>query len=510
AQDWEWVKGFDVVEGRQDARKICFNQQHIYVLAYQDGKSKIINTTLDTGYFILKYDIDGNFIWGKNYSGIIEDITTDNNSNFYLVGLFTVQLSFNSISILSLGSSDAFLAKFNPEGDCIWAKPIGNDENKEIASSVGVDIKGNIYFGGQIFGDYLIENNTINNDKKSWAYLIKLDKNGEFIWHLNDSINNHNGAKIKVGPDNYIFLSSYSTLSTLEPGCYAYCGKNIIFKIKPSGEEIQIIQFSFTWASVDFISYNSKITSLNMKTRYNYGDRSIYDQLSNGTSNLRKDVGKYYNGYYTNFITAQNEEDIIISGAIKKNVYMNFDTVYFDSHYIVPDTMERLLLAGISKDNKFQWAITSEGDGCNKITDIISDRKGNSYVIGNYNRTDYYCTEGNRNLVLGSFKLNTSDTLQRLFFAKLTTPYKGETTPIISETKIIPLTLNPNPTSSHFTLSFEAEKADVTITDFSGRIMLQRQVKSNENISTSGFSKGIYFVQVKVGEEVVRRKLVIN
>ncbi|HET6243821.1 MAG: T9SS type A sorting domain-containing protein [Bacteroidetes bacterium] len=70
--------------------------------------------------------------------------------------------------------------------------------------------------------------------------------------------------------------------------------------------------------------------------------------------------------------------------------------------------------------------------------------------------------------------------------------------------------LHPNPTSSHFTLSFEAEKADVTITDFSGRIMLQRQVKSNENISTSGFSKGIYFVQVKVGEDLVRRKLVIN
>nr|MBA3899153.1 T9SS type A sorting domain-containing protein [Bacteroidota bacterium] len=76
--------------------------------------------------------------------------------------------------------------------------------------------------------------------------------------------------------------------------------------------------------------------------------------------------------------------------------------------------------------------------------------------------------------------------------------------------KYLPLTLHPNPTSSHFTLSFEAEKADVTITDFSGRIMLQRQVKSNENISTSGFSKGIYFVQVRIGEEVVRRKLVIN
>ncbi|MBA3899154.1 MAG: T9SS type A sorting domain-containing protein [Bacteroidetes bacterium] len=71
------------------------------------------------------------------------------------------------------------------------------------------------------------------------------------------------------------------------------------------------------------------------------------------------------------------------------------------------------------------------------------------------------------------------------------------------------LSLHPNPTSSHFTLSFEAEKADVTITDFFGRQVLQRQMMSNENISTQGFSKGIYFVQVRIGAELVRRKLII-
>jgi uncharacterized protein YbaP (TraB family) len=111
-------------------------------------------------------------------------------------------------------------------------------------------------------------------------------------------------------------------------------------------------------------------------------------------------------------------------------------------------------------------------------------------------------------LVLGSYKLNTSDTHQRIFFAKLTTQYEGDTSTIVTEQRITPL--HPNPTSSYFTLKFEAEKADVTIIDFYGRIMLQRQVKSQENISTSGFSKGIYFVQVKVGEDVVRRKLVVD
>jgi hypothetical protein len=56
----------------------------------------------------------------------------------------------------------------------------------------------------------------------------------------------------------------------------------------------------------------------------------------------------------------------------------------------------------------------------------------------------------------------------------------------------------------------EAEKADLIITDFAGRIMLKQEAKSGENISTSSFSKGIYFVQVRIGEELLRRKLVVD
>jgi hypothetical protein len=75
---------------------------------------------------------------------------------------------------------------------------------------------------------------------------------------------------------------------------------------------------------------------------------------------------------------------------------------------------------------------------------------------------------------------------------------------------ILTLSLHPNPASSHFTLTLEAEKADLIITDFAGRIMLKQEAKSGENISTSSFSKGIYFVQVRIGEELLRRKLVVD
>ncbi|HET6245341.1 MAG TPA: T9SS type A sorting domain-containing protein [Bacteroidia bacterium] len=70
--------------------------------------------------------------------------------------------------------------------------------------------------------------------------------------------------------------------------------------------------------------------------------------------------------------------------------------------------------------------------------------------------------------------------------------------------------LYPNPVTTHFIISFEGDYADLTIAAFSGKNILNKKVKNKEQIEVGFLSKGIYFVQVIIGKEVVRRKLLVN
>ncbi|MBA3899181.1 MAG: T9SS type A sorting domain-containing protein [Bacteroidetes bacterium] len=71
------------------------------------------------------------------------------------------------------------------------------------------------------------------------------------------------------------------------------------------------------------------------------------------------------------------------------------------------------------------------------------------------------------------------------------------------------LYLFPNPASTHFTLSLEEGPAELTIIDFTGRVVLKQSIGRNQKIDTSSLYPGIYTVQVQSGEKTSRKKLII-
>jgi len=67
----------------------------------------------------------------------------------------------------------------------------------------------------------------------------------------------------------------------------------------------------------------------------------------------------------------------------------------------------------------------------------------------------------------------------------------------IEEKRISAVEIYPNPVLESFYLSNLTENTFVTISDISGKIVLQQMVSPNENISAGHLSSGIYFVNVK-------------
>jgi gliding motility-associated-like protein len=164
-----------------------------------------------------KIIIDPTIEWATYYGGSLEDFgygtTTDANNNVYLVGR---TFSNNNISAGGYqvnnggGNSDAFVVKFSPNGNRIWATyygGIGWDQATKCAIDVSTNslyVAGNTSSSSSIsFGGH---QNTIGG--RNDAMLLKFDVNGNRIWATY-----YGGSAIDYGYDCAVNASGEVILS---------------------------------------------------------------------------------------------------------------------------------------------------------------------------------------------------------------------------------------------------------------------------------------------------------
>src|SRR5690606_7161342 len=84
---------------------------------------------------------DGTLIWSESiptpFQSSASDVTLDSLGNVYICGTMS-RVSGG----LGVGDSDAFWAKFNPQGDLLWFEQFGNEYS---ASGLAVDESGRVY-----------------------------------------------------------------------------------------------------------------------------------------------------------------------------------------------------------------------------------------------------------------------------------------------------------------------------------------------------------------------------
>lgn len=105
--------------------------------------------------FILKLDSIGNFLWAKRIGGLGNDsgvnIAVDSLGNIYTFGHFTGTADFDpgagTSNVTSIGGTDIFVSKLDPDGTLLWVKSFGGS-NYDLSSSIAIDDLGNIYMTG--------------------------------------------------------------------------------------------------------------------------------------------------------------------------------------------------------------------------------------------------------------------------------------------------------------------------------------------------------------------------
>jgi len=150
-------------------------------------------------YFICKLDANGNFGWAKAIAGGITFLQNDVSlalndiGDIYISGAFGGVQDFDpgpGVDTLSgfgaRGFADIFVLKLDRNGDFVWAKQMGG-EDEDIGVSVVADGPGNVYVAGNFKGKADFDPgpgtyNLIINDSISNAFVSKLDKDGNFLW----------------------------------------------------------------------------------------------------------------------------------------------------------------------------------------------------------------------------------------------------------------------------------------------------------------------------------------
>jgi hypothetical protein len=165
------------------------------------GSAILSSAGMQDGY-IVKINPQGDHVWSISFGAanddIVYDLAFDGQNNLYVTGEFRGTVNFDPSNgglaamstITAFSGVNAFVAKYNPDGDLLWVRKIGgSSQGYETGYSIDVDISGNVVSTGRMYGLVDLDPTAgVVEQGVSWSYSMyiqKLTSAGEFVWARN-------------------------------------------------------------------------------------------------------------------------------------------------------------------------------------------------------------------------------------------------------------------------------------------------------------------------------------
>lgn len=327
--------------------------------SFKPNKSPHPNSTAENAdAFLVKFNSAGLRIWGTYFGGIEDDsaydIDVDSNNNIYIVGKTnsSSEISFNNNFQNALNREirtipdrpDAFIAKFNLNGNIIWSTYAGGEDDDsftsiKIAGSYLV-VSGNSRSKNHIATPGVFQENKYEiNTPSTEGTIYKFTLNGARVW--SSYFSGELGAEIKsIEVDNednvYIGGYTYSNKNIATPGSFddyneGWHDTGFIVKFNSNGQRIwgtYVGQFS----DIHFLKFHNNSlyvtgrggTDTSITTPCAYRKNGFYEgYLGKFSKNCELIFGTYIGGYDKvnefNKICFDNNNDIIMGGDAERN-----------------------------------------------------------------------------------------------------------------------------------------------------------------------------------------------
>ncbi len=166
------------------------SENNVYITGSFIDTAYVENDTLFSyggiDVFVAKYDENGELIWADNYGSAQTDngsvIIIDNSDNLYIEGWFEDTISIADTVLILQDGMDNFLAKLNSDGEMIWIKTMGGSSAYIYYTSLALDNENNLYVSDYFSGTININDTAITANQNIDFYLSKYDPNGTFQW----------------------------------------------------------------------------------------------------------------------------------------------------------------------------------------------------------------------------------------------------------------------------------------------------------------------------------------
>jgi len=161
--------------------------------------------------FIAKYDSDGNLLWVEQAGGSGNDrgnhIETDNYGNIVCTGRFETSASFGDTTIVSAGSEDIFIAKYDSNGDMLWVHQAGGT-GIDRGHGIDIDDLDNIITTGRFEFSASIGDSIFNSTGLWDIFIVAYDADGHFLW-ARKAGGTYDDGGFSIGTDNlgYIYIT---------------------------------------------------------------------------------------------------------------------------------------------------------------------------------------------------------------------------------------------------------------------------------------------------------------
>ena len=463
------------------------------------------------------FQINSQVWYGAEKYDEIFAFVTSNDNGFIAVGSKGYH---NAVS-----QPDIWIVKTDNIGELVWEKSIGHADSSELAYDI-IPTNDNNYI---IVGEQYKYN---NGSHEGWeALVVKIDEDGNQIW-------------LKKYGDGTYKADVFKNIKQTNDGGYIISGttKNFgaefldawLFKIDENGnEEWNVIYGEENYELFQHVfqtSDNGYIASGYTNSDFGNGDFDFYVVKTDETGNKiwENNYGTEVKDRAYNLLPLQNS-NFLISGS-----YLNAETNKFDIKIIeIEESNGDIVWEQTYQDttdcNEPVTAIETP-DNC-----ILLTYTSNYVKVPPYPSTDLRMLKINQQHEIiadstiggdGSEHINYIrylDNNRYLLAGRTTSEGAGfsdawwiEIEDINAPQKIIKNTtkkinIYPNPSNGTFTIiNNELQITNIEITDITGKLVLSKTTKVNNNSQYSINKKGIYFITIKTEIQIFTEKIIIQ
>lgn len=139
--------------------------------------------------FLTKFDADGNHLWSRQFGSAVGNIaivgygvSVDPSGNVAVAGVMGGIVDFGGGPLTSAGHQDVFVARFDPNGGHLWSQRFGDSEGQS-AISTATDVSGNVFVTGSFHGTVNFGGGPLTTTGTGAdVFLVKFDDAGSHLW----------------------------------------------------------------------------------------------------------------------------------------------------------------------------------------------------------------------------------------------------------------------------------------------------------------------------------------